>query len=111
MLALPSQLAQPAAQLGTHAPDVHAVVPCALVHAIPQPLQLLVVPSWVSQPLDAVESQLPQPLVQELIWQVPLEHTGVALARVQALLQAPQWLTFVPSVTSQPFETRVSQLP
>ena len=50
--ALPSQLPQPASQVGTQAPLVQVVVPCALLHAVPQAPQfaaLLVV--LTSQPL------------------------------------------------------------
>jgi hypothetical protein len=60
LFGLPSQLPQPAEQVGTHAPDVHVVVPFAFVHVLPHVPQLLgFAPVFVSQPLLALPSQLP----------------------------------------------------
>jgi hypothetical protein len=36
LVALPSQLSQPALQVGTHALLVQVVMPCALLQAVPQ---------------------------------------------------------------------------
>jgi hypothetical protein len=47
---LPSQLAQPASQVGTQTPLLHTVVPCALLHTVPQAPQFCVVASAASQP-------------------------------------------------------------
>jgi hypothetical protein len=65
---LPSQSANPALQVGTQAPAVHVVDPCAFEQAMPQPPQLLMlVAKTASQPFTALPSQLP----------VPALHVGV----------------------------------
>jgi hypothetical protein len=57
--ALPSQSPNPAAQVGTHAPAVHAVLPFELVQATPQAPQFDAVLSGVSQPFFGLPSQSP----------------------------------------------------
>jgi hypothetical protein len=65
LVAIPSQLPQPAPQVGTQALPVQAVVPCALVQVVPQAPQLdaLLLMS-VSQPVVALPSQSRQVPVQ-----------------------------------------------
>ncbi len=76
---LPSQLPKP----GSHAsiaqvPEPQSVVAFARVHSVPQPPQLVVVRSEVSQPFASKLSQLPQPSSHDWIAQAPVEHVGVA---------------------------------
>jgi hypothetical protein len=56
--AFESQLPQPLLQVGAQEPAVQAVLPCALVQAVPQlPQFATFVASVTSQPLAAVASQ------------------------------------------------------
>jgi len=59
LLGLPSQLSQPPAQSGAQAPDMQDVVPFGFVHALVHEPQLVSVLSALSQPFDALPSQLP----------------------------------------------------
>jgi hypothetical protein len=59
LLGSPSQSAKPDAQLGTHTPPVHAVVPFALLQLAPHAPQFWTVLSGASQPFDALASQSP----------------------------------------------------
>jgi hypothetical protein len=110
LFGLPSQLAQPVAQLGLQVPLVQVVVPLALVQAVPQTPQLLVVFRLVSQPLAALLSQLPQPALQ-VIEQAPSEQEALPFVLLQALLQVPQLLRFVWRLVSQPSAVTPLQLP
>jgi hypothetical protein len=77
LFGLPSQLPAPAAQLGTHAPETHAVVPFALLQVTPQAPQLVVVVCrFVSQPSARLPLQLPQPGA----------HTGAHAPAVQEVV-------------------------
>ena len=67
----------------------------------PQALQFVVVPSVTSQPLAGSPSQSANPALQLATAQVPLAQAGVALFRLQALLQKPQWATDVLVFVSQ----------
>jgi len=61
-----SQLAKPELQVGTQAPDVHAVVPLAFVQLLPQlPQFAVLVFVFVSQPFEAMPSQLPNPALHD----------------------------------------------
>jgi hypothetical protein len=64
---------------------------------------------FVSQPVDAVLSQLPKPALQLAMVQVPEAHPALALRRLQAALQAPQFCTLVERFTSQPLLALPSQ--
>ena len=67
LTALPSQLPKPALHVGTHAPDVQVVEPFAFTHCVVQAPQLeRLVLVLVSQPFEALPSQLPKPAVQAL---------------------------------------------
>lgn len=52
----PSQLFQPASQVGVQPLAAQAVAPWLLTQESPQPLQLLTLPSGVSQPSAVVQS-------------------------------------------------------
>ena len=80
LFALPSQLPNPAAHVGTHTPPVQAVVPFALVHATPHEPQFDVVASEVSQPFAMLLSQLAKPALHEPSWQIPELQRAVAFA-------------------------------
>jgi hypothetical protein len=83
LAALPSQLPQEEAQLGTHAPPVQVVVPLGLVQVWPHAPQFELWLSEVSQPLLTLLSQLPQP-TEQLIAHCPVVHEGVPLAPLHA---------------------------
>jgi hypothetical protein len=110
-LGLPSQSAKPAEHVGTQVPPVQVVVPCAFVHAIPQPPQLvMLVLKFASQPLLALPSQLPKPALH-VGTQTPVVQVVDPLAFVQALPHAPQFDTEVFVLASQPVDASPSQLP
>ena len=46
--------------------------------------------------------QSPNPMLHVVIWQVPASHSGVALGRLQAFWQPPQFWTSVWMLLSQP---------
>jgi hypothetical protein len=110
LLALLSQLANPALHCGLHAPDTQAVVPFGFEQAAPQLPQLLVVASEASHPLVTLLSQLPNPALHTIA-QLPRVHDGVPLALLHAAPQAPQWLVLVLVLVSQPLAALLSQLP
>jgi hypothetical protein len=64
----------------------------------------------ISQPLDAAASQLPYPAVHADTWHVPVAHVAVALGRLHAWPQAPQFVSVARSV-SQPLTPSLSQFP
>src|SRR5690349_6575935 len=110
LLGLPSQSANPGAQVGTQTPALQAVAPCALAQVTPHAPQFDVVLSWVSQPLPGMPSQLPNPPLQPVSVQVPVEHDALALGSWQVNPQPPQ-LLLVLSGASQPLAGLLSQLP
>ena len=78
---------------------------------MPQPPQLLSsLRRSVSQPLESIPSQLPQPTLQLWMWQLSPEQEAVALFREQVVPQDPQ-LESESSVFSQPLPQLPSQLP
>jgi hypothetical protein len=110
LFGLLSQLVQPELHTGVHAPPMQLVVPCALLHTVPQDPQLLVdVEVWVSQPLSVSPSQLPQPLLQSGA-QLPPTQLVLPFGFVHPAPQAPQLLTLLPRLVSQPFTGLPSQL-
>jgi hypothetical protein len=107
---LPSQSPQPALQLGTHAPVVQAVVPCAFAQAFPQDPQLATVLfRFVSQPSDARPLQLPKPTLQAPSVHTPAGHVSAAFARSHTAPQPPQSVS-VAVLFSQPLAAMPSQL-
>jgi hypothetical protein len=89
--ALPSQVPQPLLQAGAQAPPAQLVLPCGLVHAMPQPPQFdTFVARVTSQPLVTFASQLAKPEEQLAIPHMLFVQLGVPFAAVQVLLQKPQ---------------------
>lgn len=109
-VASPSQLPQPATQVGTQAPDVQVVVPCRFVQPLPQEPQLaMLVCVFVSQPFDPFESQLANPGLQLPRVHTPLTQLSLALAKSQTALHAPQSVRVL-ILRSQPLSGLPSQL-
>jgi hypothetical protein len=90
-------------------PVVQVPVALAGAHCAPHEPQFAFVLSEVSQPFEALPSQLPQPLVHAGT-HAPLVHAVVPLAFVQATPQAPQFSVEF-SAVSQPSVTSPLQLP
>ncbi|MFO0627818.1 MAG: hypothetical protein U0325_19575 [Polyangiales bacterium] len=113
LAALLSQFAQPVLHVPMpQAPLVQTGVAFASAQVRPQAPQFAVVlVMLVSQPLAGSPSQLPKPAVQAATAHAPCVQVAVALARAQAVPQAPQRLTVVSRFTSQPLERVPSQLP
>jgi hypothetical protein len=61
--------------------------------------------------LAAIASQLPKPVAQLASEHAPAAHATVALAKVQAVAQVPQWVTVVRVSVSQPLSAMPSQSP
>jgi hypothetical protein len=78
-------------------------------HVTPQPPQLVLVLSALSQPLAILPSQLPQPALHVAIAQLPVAQVAVALVLEQLTPQPPQLVVVLVGV-SQPFEALPSQL-
>ena len=78
LVATPSQLPNPVLQVpSTHEPLEHAAPALAKEHALPQLPQLVtVVLVFVSQPFDAMPSQLPKP-VEQVGTHAPVVHVVV----------------------------------
>ena len=91
-------------------PVEQVAVALARLQVVPQAPQLVVVFRAVSQPLGSLPSQLPEPELQELIAQLPVEQVAVALVRLQVVPQVPQ-LVVVFREVSQPLLALLSQLP
>ncbi len=74
-----------------HDPAPHFAVAWGRLQTVPQPPQLDG-SLWVftSQPVCACLSQSAKPPLQLAIWQPPLVHFELALARLQAVAQLPQ---------------------
>ena len=108
--AFPSQLPNPALQLGTHAPVVHAVVPCAFVQLVAHvPHAVSVVFRFVSHPFAESASQSPKPALQAPRVQAPPTHVSAAFARLQTAPQPPQSVSVL-MLFSQPLSGLPSQL-
>jgi hypothetical protein len=103
LLGLPSQLAQPAAQLGAHAPAVQAVPPWALLQATPQAPQFAVVVVAISQPSLTSPLQFAKPELQVML-HAPLEHDAEPPVLLHAVPQALQLSGSVLRFFSQPLE-------
>jgi hypothetical protein len=82
---------------------VHEAVPFTVLHAMPQPPQLLVsIVVSISQPSNAWPLQLANPALQLITSQVPVAQSAVEFGSAHAVLQPPQSV-FVLSAVSQPF--------
>lgn len=104
------QLANPVLQVVmAQVPPVQAAEAFAGAQAWPQVPQFgILVPRFISQPLDTSVSQFPKPAVQ-VIEHSPLAHDAVPFVELQILLQAPQLDESVVNRASQPFEYFPSQ--
>jgi hypothetical protein len=112
LFGLPSQLANPDAQVGAQAPAVQLVAPLAFVHATPHAPQLVrLVPRLASQPFAALPSQLPNPALHVATVQTPDAHAALAFGSEQTLPQDPQLDAVVCVFVSHPFVATPSQLP
>jgi hypothetical protein len=109
LLALPSQLARPAPQVGEQVPPTQAVLPPELVHWVPQAPQLFtLLEVLVSHPLRVLPSQSPEPLAHTGT-HCELLHEVLPLVFVQAWPQAPQLPVLVRVSVSQPLRGLPSQ--
>jgi hypothetical protein len=109
--ALPLQLPNPAVQTIEHVPAAQDGVPLVLLHAVPHAPQFDVfVFVFVSHPLAALASQLPNPALHEATAQVPVAHVAVAFASPHTCPHAPQLVSDL-SCVSHPFAALASQLP
>ena len=96
----------------TQPPVEHAAVACGSEQVRPHIPQLVAdVLRLVSQPLAAFASQLPKPALHAATAHAPLVHAGVALGSEHARPHAPQWLTALRVLVSQPLATFMSQSP
>ena len=111
--ALPSQSAKPALQVNPHADEPHVVVALARAgHTTPQPPQCaMLVVVLVSQPFEALLSQLPKPALQVASVHDPEAQVAVPLLNEQALPHAPQCMRLVLVLVSQPLPGFESQSP
>lgn len=109
LVTLLSQLPNPELHAMAQAPPLHDAVPFVPLHTVPHAPQLLVlVLVLVSQPLLALPSQLPNPVLQELNAHEPVAHEVVALVRLHTVPHAPQLLVVLRFV-SQPLFALPSQ--
>jgi len=102
LLGFPSQFLKPEPQTGVQAPALQEVVPCSLLHAVPQAPQLSSeVCVLVSQPLRGLPSQSAQPGSH---WgtQVPPIQVLLPLLLTQVTPQAPQLEVLICVLVSQP---------
>jgi hypothetical protein len=108
----PLQLPQPELHDATpQDPETHIPTAFGGLHAMPQPPQFAVdVCVLISQPFDDTPSQLPQPALQDVTTQLPVEQLSFAFGRLHAVPQAPQLVSEV-SAVSQPLPDMPSQLP
>jgi hypothetical protein len=104
---MPSQSLKPASQVGAQPLAVQLVAPWALLQLSPQAVQLLSVPSAVSQPVMAVQSA--NPALQLLAVQLPPPQDSLEFGMSQLCPQAPQFETDQIEV-SQPFSGLASQV-
>jgi hypothetical protein len=107
----PSQLPQPALHVIEHAPREQDGVPFVELQTVPHAPQLAtLVCVLISHPFEATPSQFPNPELQLWIAQDPEPHVAVALARLHATPQPPQFVSVL-RAASHPFEATPSQLP
>ena len=82
--ASPSQLPNPLLQAIEHDPSEQPGVPLVPLQTAPQEPQFpTLVSVFVSQPVDPMRSQLPNPAEQVPSVQLPLTHDSVAFAKLQ----------------------------
>src|SRR5690348_1982376 len=81
---------------------LHWVIAFCAEHEVAQLPQWLVLSSGVSQPVAALESQSPKPVLQLTIAQVPPVQVSLALVVEQAWPQVPQLAVLPVTSISQP---------
>ena len=108
---LPSQLPKPALhELSAHTPAEHEALALANEHTVPQPPQFdTLVLVFVSQPFDALASQLPKPALHTGV-QRPDTQDVVPFMFAHAVPHAPQLVELVLRFVSQPLFGLPSQL-
>jgi len=95
-----------------HTPLLQPAVAFGKAHTVEQVLQWLGSDvRLISQPSPIEALQFANPVLQAVIEQLPPAQAAVAFAGAQAWPHVPQFCMLVPRLTSQPFETSVSQLP
>jgi hypothetical protein len=101
LLVMPSQSPYPALQVAMpHAPDAHVAVAFASgPHGTPQPPQLLVVLSAVSQPFVTGPVQWAKPALHVATAHIPVAHVEVAFGSVQPAPHALQLLSVFSGVS------------
>jgi hypothetical protein len=110
--ARPSQLPKPELHAIEQAPSEQLGVPFVPLHTVPHAPQLVALVSvLISQPVEPMLSQLPNPAAQVPSVQLPVTQVSVALARLHTAPQAPQFGRLVFRFVSQPFPERPSQSP
>jgi len=111
LVLLPSQSAAPELQDGAHALFEQLVVPFGFKQRVPHaPQSFVLFVRFVSQPLPALPSQLPRPVLH-IGAQAPPTQAVVPPEFVHCLPQPPQLLTLVSRLVSQPLFGFPSQLP
>ena len=82
--ASPSQLPNPVLHAMEHEPSEQPGVPFVLLQTVPHAPQFVALVSvFVSQPVEPIPSQFPNPAAQVPRVQLPLTHDSVAFARLQ----------------------------
>jgi hypothetical protein len=110
--ARPSQLPKLALQVpSVQEPEAHDSVAFAKSQIAPQDPQFDSVVRFVSQPLEALPSQLPNPELQVPSWHAPPKQVEPAFVKLHAVAQLPQWVGLFVVLVSQPLATLPSQLP
>lgn len=92
LVSVPSQLPHPELQLMPQALEVQVGVPFVELHALLQPPQCVgFVAVLISQPFDALLSQLPKPALH-VMPHTPLLHVLVPLVELHTLPHEPQFV-------------------
>ncbi len=107
----PLQSPKPGEHAMVQRPLLQSAEPLALPQTTPQAPQLPTLPRLASQPLAALPSQLPKPVLQLATVHAPPAHPAVALGSEHAAPQRPQLEGVVLVLVSHPLATLPSQLP
>jgi hypothetical protein len=94
-----------------HAPEVHDSEAFASEQTAPHAPQFVSVVSGDSQPSAALPLQSPKPALQACSAQDPLKQVAVACGKAHAVPHAPQFVTLLLRLVSQPFAGFASQSP
>jgi hypothetical protein len=108
---IPSQSANPGAQVIPHRPAAQIGVPLFALHTlVHEPQCVGSAFRFTSQPFAALPSQFAKPGLQ-VIPHAPAVQVAAPLFVLQAVTQAPQWVGSALRFTSQPFAALPSQFP